>query len=166
LLIISNKQHVSVGKGPLSAVNNKNTRINIYSRVSQMKTLNTVCLVIYWTQKVHNDFIFLCSILLPSVGHSSNHEDHFETYKIIELCFKFLSHFYGFHLTLIIYIYIYIYIYICTSQNITLRTRRKTSFFKSLKIPDVVEPKYLKLLLNIYIYIYIYIYFIQIIKKK
>jgi len=30
-------------------------------RVSQMKTLN-VYLVIYWTQKVHNDFIFLCSL--------------------------------------------------------------------------------------------------------
>ena len=25
---------------------------------------------------LHNDFIFLCSILLPPVGHSSNHEYH------------------------------------------------------------------------------------------
>jgi len=27
-----------------------------------MKTLNIFYLVIYWTQKVHNDFIFLCSL--------------------------------------------------------------------------------------------------------
>ena len=46
------------------------------TRVGQMKTLNVFCLVIYWTQKVHNDFIFLCSIVLPPVGHSSNHEYH------------------------------------------------------------------------------------------
>ena len=47
-----------------------------YTRVSQMKTLNMFYLVIYWTQKVHNDFILLCSIVLPPVGHSSNHEYH------------------------------------------------------------------------------------------
>jgi len=41
-----------------------------------MKNLNMFCLVIYWTQKVHNNFIFLCSIVLPPVGHSSNHEYH------------------------------------------------------------------------------------------
>ena len=29
-----------------------------YTRASQMKTLNIFYLVIYWTQKVHNDFIF------------------------------------------------------------------------------------------------------------
>jgi len=46
----------------------------VYARVSQMKTLNMFYLVIYWTQNVHNDFIFLCSIVLPAVGHSSNHE--------------------------------------------------------------------------------------------
>jgi len=45
-------------------------------RVSQMKTLNMFYLVIYWTQKFHNVFIFLCSIVLPPVGHSSNHEYH------------------------------------------------------------------------------------------
>ena len=39
-----------------------------------MKTLNMFYLVIYWIQKVHNDFIFLCSIVPPPVGHSSNHE--------------------------------------------------------------------------------------------
>ena len=44
--------------------------------VSQMKTLNVFYLVIYWTQKVHNDFIFLCNIVLPPVSHSSNHEYH------------------------------------------------------------------------------------------
>jgi len=38
-----------------------------------MKTLNMFYLVIYRTQKVHNYFIFLCSIVLPRVGHS-NHE--------------------------------------------------------------------------------------------
>jgi len=27
-----------------------------------MKTLNTFYLIIYWTQKVYNDFIFLCSL--------------------------------------------------------------------------------------------------------
>ena len=45
-------------------------------RVSHMKTLNMFYLVIYCTQKVRNDFIFLCSIILPPVGHSSNHEYH------------------------------------------------------------------------------------------
>ena len=29
-----------------------------------MKTLNMFNLVIYWTQKVHNDFIYLYSIIL------------------------------------------------------------------------------------------------------
>jgi len=38
-----------------------------------MKTLNMFYFVIYWTQKVHNDFIFLCGIVLPPVGHSSDH---------------------------------------------------------------------------------------------
>jgi hypothetical protein len=47
-----------------------------YTKVSQMKTLNRVYLLIYWTQKVHNDFIFLCSIALPPVDHSSNHQYH------------------------------------------------------------------------------------------
>jgi len=47
-----------------------------YTRVSQMDTLNMFYLLIYWTQKVHNDFIFLCSIVLPPVGHSSNHDYH------------------------------------------------------------------------------------------
>ena len=46
------------------------------TRVSQLKTFNIFYLVIFWTQKVHNDFIFLCSIVLPPVGHSSNHEYH------------------------------------------------------------------------------------------
>ena len=41
-----------------------------------MRTLNVFYLVIYWSQKVHNDFIFLRSILLPPVGHSSNQEYH------------------------------------------------------------------------------------------
>ena len=41
-----------------------------------MTILNMFYLVICWTQKVHNDFIFLCSIILPPVGHSSNHEYH------------------------------------------------------------------------------------------
>jgi len=42
--------------------------------VSQMKTSNMFYLVIYWKQKVHYDLIFLCSIVLPPIGHSSNHE--------------------------------------------------------------------------------------------
>jgi len=44
--------------------------------VSQVKTLNMFYLSIYWTQEVHNDFMFLCSIVLPRVGHFSNHEYH------------------------------------------------------------------------------------------
>ena len=35
-----------------------------------MKSANICYLVIYWTQKVHNDFIFLCS--LQSLRHSFN----------------------------------------------------------------------------------------------
>jgi len=50
--------------------------IYIYTRVSQFKILNMFYLVIYWTLKVNHDFIFLCSIVLPPVGHSSNHEYH------------------------------------------------------------------------------------------
>jgi len=45
-----------------------------YTRVCHLKTLNMFYLVIYWKQKVHNEFIFLCSVVLPTVGHSSNHE--------------------------------------------------------------------------------------------
>jgi hypothetical protein len=45
------------------------------TRVSQMKTLNMFYLI-YWAWKVHNDSISLCSIVLPPVGHSSNHEYH------------------------------------------------------------------------------------------
>jgi len=33
-------------------------------------------LVVYWTQKAQNDFIFLCSIVLPPAGHSINHQYH------------------------------------------------------------------------------------------
>jgi len=45
-----------------------------YTRASQMKTLNTFYPVIYWTQKVHSDLIYLCSTVLPPVSHSTNHE--------------------------------------------------------------------------------------------
>ena len=34
----------------------------MYTRVSQTKIWNNFYFVIYWTQKVHNDFIFLCSL--------------------------------------------------------------------------------------------------------
>ena len=51
-------------------------RIKYDTRASQIKTLNMFYLLIYWTQNVYNDFIFLCSVLLPPVGHSSNHEYH------------------------------------------------------------------------------------------
>jgi len=63
------------------------------TRVSQMKTLNILYLVIYWTQNVHSDFILLCSIVLPPVGHSSNHQYHC-CQLTIELCFEFLSNFF------------------------------------------------------------------------
>jgi len=46
------------------------------TRVSQLKTLHMIYLVIHWTQKVRNDFVFLCSIVLPPVGQSSNHQYH------------------------------------------------------------------------------------------
>jgi len=59
-----------------------------------MKNLDMLYLVIYWTQKVHNELIFLFSIVLPPVGHSSNHEYHFwNLYKTIDLWLEFLSHF-------------------------------------------------------------------------
>jgi len=51
-------------------------KVNLCTRMSQMKTLNIFYPAIYWTQKVHNDLIFLCSIVLPPVGHSSNYEYH------------------------------------------------------------------------------------------
>ena len=47
-----------------------------YTRLSQSKTLNMFHLVIYRTRKGHDDFIFLCSIVLPPDGHSSNHDYH------------------------------------------------------------------------------------------
>ena len=67
-------------------------KINI-TRVSQMKTLNMFYLEIYWTQNVHNDIIFLCIIVLPPVGHSSNPEYTVVNLQTIELWFEFLSHF-------------------------------------------------------------------------
>jgi len=59
-----------------------------------MKTLNMFHLLIYWTQKVHNDFIFLCSIVLPPVATLQTTSITIETSKTIELWFEFLSHFY------------------------------------------------------------------------
>ena len=56
-----------------------------YTRVSQVKTLNMFYLVIYWTQKVHNYFIFLCSIIQPPVGHSSNHAYHYVYWTVHRL---------------------------------------------------------------------------------
>ena len=44
-------------------------RMSRYTRVSQMKTLNIFYVVIYWTQMVHNDFIFIC-ILRCVLFHS------------------------------------------------------------------------------------------------
>jgi len=41
-----------------------------------MKTLNMFYLIIYCTQKLHNDFIFLCNIVLPPVDYSWNHQYH------------------------------------------------------------------------------------------
>ena len=48
-------------------------------RVRQMKTLKTLTifyLVIYWTQKVHKDFTFLCSLHYLSYKCSSVLEVH------------------------------------------------------------------------------------------
>jgi len=59
----------------------------INTRISQI-----FYLVIYWAQKVHNDFILLCNIVLPPAGHSSN-RIIIETYKTLEMWFEFLSHF-------------------------------------------------------------------------
>ena len=44
--------------------------------VSQMKTLNVFYLVIYWAQKVHNDFIFLRSLHCIPYKCSSASEVH------------------------------------------------------------------------------------------
>ena len=55
----------SVLSHPISTVLGKKRN----TRVSQMKTSNIFYLVIYWTQKVHNDFIFLC-ILHCALFHS------------------------------------------------------------------------------------------------
>jgi len=41
-----------------------------------MKTLNIFYLVIYWTQKVHNNFIFLCSLQCVPYKCSSASEVH------------------------------------------------------------------------------------------
>ena len=46
--------------------NFSNAPKRITTRLIQMETLNTFYLVIYWTWKVHNSFIFLCSIVLPA----------------------------------------------------------------------------------------------------
>ena len=54
-----------------------------------MKTLSMFYLVIYSAQKVDNDSIFLCSIVLPPVGHSSNNEYHCWNLQTIELWFEF-----------------------------------------------------------------------------
>jgi len=58
-------------------------------------------LVICWIQKVHNDFIFLCSNVLPPVGHSSNHEYHcYQLTRQSSCVSNFYRAFKGFHLTL------------------------------------------------------------------
>jgi hypothetical protein len=44
--------------------------------MSQMKTLNIFYLVIYWKQKVHNDFIFLRSLHCVPYKCSSASEVH------------------------------------------------------------------------------------------
>jgi hypothetical protein len=49
--------------------------------VSQMKTLNIFYLVIYWTQKVLNDFIFLCSLRCVPYKCSSASKVHGNLYK-------------------------------------------------------------------------------------
>jgi hypothetical protein len=53
-----------------------NQRLEHCTRVSQMKTLNIFYLIIYWTQKVHNDFIFLCSLHCIPYKCSSASEVH------------------------------------------------------------------------------------------
>jgi hypothetical protein len=64
-----------------------------------MKTLN--CMLQVGPSSLH----YYCAvvlhsyIVLPPVGHSSNHEYHC-CQLTIKLCFEFLSHFQGFHLTL------------------------------------------------------------------
>jgi len=51
-----------------------NFHLCVITRVRQIQTLNMFYPVIYWTLMVDNDFIFLCNIILPPVGHSSNHQ--------------------------------------------------------------------------------------------
>jgi len=64
-----------------------------YARVSQMKTLTMCYVVIYWTQKVHNDLIFLCSLHCHLSATLQTMGIIVENYKTVELWFEFLSHF-------------------------------------------------------------------------
>ena len=41
------------------------------TRVTQTKTFNTFFLVIYWTRKVHNDFIFPCSLHFAAISFTA-----------------------------------------------------------------------------------------------
>ena len=50
--------------------------LKLKKNISGGKRLNIFYVVIYRTQKVHNDITILCSILLSSFGHFSNHEYH------------------------------------------------------------------------------------------
>jgi len=58
-----------------------------------MKTLNMFYLVIYWTQKLHNDFILYVVSYCHLSATLQNTSITVETYKTIDLCFEFLSHF-------------------------------------------------------------------------
>ena len=75
---ISHKQHDFQKKRILNIKCAFDFLFNIFLKYKceSNENLKYVYLIIYWTQKVHNDFIFLCSIVLPPVGHSSNHQYH------------------------------------------------------------------------------------------
>jgi hypothetical protein len=58
-----------------------------------MKTLNMFYLVIYWTQKVHNDFTFFVVSYCHLSATLQTMSFIVETYKTIELWLELLLHF-------------------------------------------------------------------------
>jgi len=62
--------------------------------VKHMKTLNMFYLIIYWTQKLHNDFSFFYVVVYCHLSATLQTMSIIaETYKTIKLWFEFLLHF-------------------------------------------------------------------------
>jgi len=65
----------------------------VYEGESNENLKYAFILVMYWTQKVHNDFIFLCSILCHLSATLQTMGINVATYKTIKMWFEFLSPF-------------------------------------------------------------------------